>query len=150
MKMKIKLNSVLKTCREYFSRTSFRKTLPLLYAKIVFLGFALTGMQVSFWPKLVICSRMFGDYACDPLGNYVVAVTSIPGYLFTGKIMSYVPMAPAWVFFMLLFLISFFVYYLLGLLIDKRRGKKLDLKGLIVFMVFAALLVLLAMLFALI
>jgi len=139
-----------KTRRKEGVNVQFKKKLPVLYIKLVIFGMALTGMQATFLPQAVMCTTLFGEYACDPWGNFVVAIVSMPGYLFTGKIMSFWPQAPSYVFFALLFGLSIILYFLLGFLMDKRSKGKVTLKRFIIFIVFTSLLILLAMLLALI
>jgi hypothetical protein len=153
MKLGKVFEDVLKKVREQrknHPEIVYRKKLPLLYVKLVFFGLALTGMQATFLPQMVACTSLFGMYACDPWGNFLVAFVSMPGYLFTGKIMSFWSNAPSYVFFLVLFSLSILLYYMLGLLLDRRSRGKTSLKSFTIFLVFTALLILLAMFFALI
>jgi len=132
------------------SKQYFRKILPLVYLKVILLGFALTGIQVTFVPKLVACSAIFGQYACDPLGSYVVALSSLPGYLIVGKIMSSWPKLPAYAFFVVLISFSTLCYFFIGFLMDKRNFKNFSQKDLTTFIILAALTILLLLLFILV
>ena len=57
--------------KKTLTRISYKNFLVKVYLLSVFLGLALTGLQASFLPDLVICSSLFGENLCDPVGNYL-------------------------------------------------------------------------------
>lgn len=139
-----------KRYEKWASKPYFRKILPVVYLKVVLLGFALTGVQVTFIPKLVACSAIFGQYACDPLGSYVVALSSLPGYLIVGKVMSTWPKLPAYAFFVVLISFSTAFYFFIGFLLDKKNFTTFSQKDLATFIILGALTILLLLLFILV
>ena len=101
---------------QVLAKNRYRKLLPRLYSYLVFIGLAATGAQANFLPKFVLCSKFFGEYSCDPFGNYLIAFSSFPGLLIAGQVSSKWSNISAVSFFLILFISSLVIYFLIGLL----------------------------------
>lgn len=132
----------------FFKKVKYKKFLPSLYTKLVILGFTLTGLKYTLLPKLEICSSIFGDNECDPLGNFIVTYASFPGYLFSSFLLFLKPKASAFYLISGIFLISLLFYFLIGVLIDKLKQKKIKILSTqtLVFLLFIVLIILLLIL----
>lgn len=115
----------ISTTLKILKKSGFKKILPLIYFIFLLLGLVLTFIY-AFVHSLVICSSIFGTEFCTPTGIFLILCASLPGYLISGNMLSFISELPWAVSFAVVILASFVFYYLLGLLIDKLKEKKLD------------------------
>ena len=130
--MKQKLGKLLKALTNLFlklTKRNFKKLLPVTYIFFVAFGLVLTGIHYAFFPRLAICSSFFGESFCTPAGIFIAIIASLPGYLIAGNILKFTTELPGYVSFVLVFLTSYGFYYLLGLVIERQKGKPLTLSG---------------------
>lgn len=104
-------------------KKELKKLLPNLYIFFVVSGLVLTGIHYSFYPGLTTCSSFFGEEFCTPTGIFVAILVSLPGYVITGNILKFASELPGYVSFVIVFLSSWAFYYLVGIGIDRQRGK---------------------------
>jgi len=126
MKFKAVITGVLsffRNIKKSEGRKDFEKLLPVIYAKTLVLGFALTGLTFTFFPKFVLCLTLFGN-TCDPVGNYFVAIASLPGYLVASILLFYFTNISSQLLIIIIVLVSFVFYFLAGLLIDRLKVRK--------------------------
>ena len=123
------------------------QSLVILYLKVVIAGMTLTGLAYTFVPGLEICSSLFGSYVCDPLGNYLVAIASFPGYIVSSVMFFLWKDMPAWVLTLSIFISSIIIYYLLGLFFVKFKFREIRRKTVPYFVLAVFVILLIALIF---
>ena len=137
----VKIRSRLVSFKKFLPR-NFKKTFLFLYIFGLILGLILT-LVYAFVPSLVTCTSFFAESFCTPTGIFLIIVLSLPGYLIAGNILALLPEIP-WAFSLIIVVItSGAFYFLIGLLIDKKRRKKVSVSGinkLVIYLSFGLLL----------
>ncbi len=128
-----------------FKKLGFKKLLPLSYFFLLLVGVLLT-LVYSFVHSLVFCSSIFGTQFCTPVGIFVVLCASLPGYLISGNILTFIGELPWALSFAIVILTSVIFYYLLGLFIDQLKSRKLNAENVskVIVLIFFAMLLFLA------
>lgn len=106
-------------------KSGFKKIVPLIYLITLVIGIVLTFIY-TFIHSFVTCSSLFGTDFCTPTGIFVVLFASLPGYIISGNLLSFIKDIPSSVSFAVVILTSIVFYFLLGLLIDKFRSRKMS------------------------
>ena len=106
----------------FFSRKP-RVVLSLTYLLVLIFGLILSGFY-PFVPGLTVCSNLFGEQFCTPTGFFIIMAASLPGYLIAGNILKLLPTVNTLLSSLLVFLVSFYFYRLLGAFIESMRDKE--------------------------
>lgn len=69
----------------------------------------------------MVCSNIFGEEFCTPLGVFISLIVSFPGYFIAGNILSFFPTLAWFISLIIVFVTSIASYYLLGRFFDKLR-----------------------------
>lgn len=123
--------------------------LPRLYLKILAVGLILVGLNFSYVQNLTYCSNLFEANFCSPIGIYLIAFASIPGYLIVNAILPQIAAENDSLYSLIVFVTSLLVYSLLGYLFSKRKHIQNKSTG-FVYLVFLFLLFAVLMLVSLI
>lgn len=106
-----------------------KKGYKVIFPAVYLLGLALSlilFLLYSFFPSLIICSSLFGQQFCTPLGVYIASIISLPGYFITGNLLN-IPSEMKWYGSLIYVILSSgLFYYLLGWLIDKLKGRSIS------------------------
>lgn len=140
-KLKVSERSGIKSIKLKLKVESYKWFFAGIYVKLIVFGFALNGFLISYFPKLTLCSSVFAEKVCDPIGNFVIAIASLPGYLYTAKILSLWKNTSPLISFLILFAVSFILYAALGLFIESQRGKKLTPTRIIAYLTLGAVII---------
>lgn len=117
--VKFKWTKKLTPIKNFF-RKDFKVLLPQLYFLGLLLSVVLT-LLFTIYPSLVSCSNFFGEEICTPTGLFIGIILSLPGYLIVGNVLPYLPAIPIGISFVLVLVLTAFLYSLLGRFIDKLR-----------------------------
>lgn len=120
-----KFKKRIKYIPKFINRMVFKKAFPTIYFLLLLLGIVLTFIY-AFIPSFVTCSSIFGRHFCTPTGIFIALFFSLPGYIISGNIISFIENLPWGISFAIVIATSSVFYYLLGLAIDKFRGKPLN------------------------
>lgn len=128
--MKLVLKDIFKgkkisKLKKIIKKRGYKKVFPVIYFLVLLTGIILTFVY-AFIPSFVICSSIFGNQFCTPTGIYIILFVSLPGYIISGNLLAFISDIPWALSFAVVMITSFLFYYLLGLLIDKYRGKAMD------------------------
>jgi predicted PurR-regulated permease PerM len=140
---KLKNHKKMRKPLRFLKKLGFKKSLPLIYLLLLFLGVILTFIY-AFIPTFVSCSFLFGSYFCTPTGIFIALFASLPGYILSGNLLSFIKDLPWSVSFAVIILTSVVFYYLLGLFLDKFKSKSLNTESMskiIIFVFFFILLI---------
>jgi hypothetical protein len=127
----------------------FPLLLPRLYLKILVFGLVLVGLNYSYIPDLTYCSGLFGGNFCSPVGIYLIAFASLPGYLVVNAVWPNFAASNDSVYSFIVFGMSLLLYTFFGYLFSKKKNFKLRSVNLI-YLVFLILLVILLILLSMI
>ncbi|OGM05325.1 hypothetical protein A2715_05610 [Candidatus Woesebacteria bacterium RIFCSPHIGHO2_01_FULL_39_32] len=137
----LKIRRVFLSFKKFLPK-NFRKAFLLLYIFGLVLGLILT-LVYAFVPSFVTCASFFAENFCTPAGIFLILALSLPGYLVAGNILALLPEIP-WVPSLIIVIVtSGAFYFLIGLLIDKKRRKKISVSGinkLVIYLSFGLLL----------
>ncbi len=127
----------------------FKKLFLLIYFLILVLGVILT-LAYAFFHNLTVCSSLFGENFCTPMGLFLILLASLPGYIIAGNILKFLPDLPWVISLMLVIAVSCAFYFLVGSFIDGLRKKKITIpevnKIIIILSLFLLLLLLMSLL----
>jgi len=126
----------------------FRWKLPFFYGLCLFFGFILFLAYLKF-PSLVVCSKLFGQGFCTPTGDFLILLVSIPGYFIAGNFLPFLPQLNWVVSFVLVILITFAFYYLVGVAAEKYSKAPYSKKITMLVTLLFSVLIILAILFLL-
>jgi len=116
-----KVKDLIKRLKKLGSYVYLPWSLPRLYLKILALGLMLVGLNFSYVQNLTYCSNLFEANFCSPIGIYLIAFVSIPGYLIVNAVLPQVAANNDSLYSMIVFVTALFVYSLLGYLFSKRK-----------------------------
>lgn len=130
-------------------KKGYRVFIPYIYLVLLVFSF-LVSVFGTYIPALSICPAMFGTEICAPIGVYFGLIASLPGYFLVSQLMPKSDFLSWYVTLILVFTVSGFIYFLLGLFIDKYKSYKSPSKklSLTIFSVFIVLLVALLVILA--
>jgi hypothetical protein len=132
--MEVKTSKPIGWVRKVISAlTGFRIPwiLPRLYIKILIVGLVLVGLNYSYLQNLTYCSDIFGGNFCSPIGIYIIAFTSIPGYLVVNAILPKIAADNDTLYSFIVFVTSLLIYSLLGYSFAKKKEIRSRTNGII-------------------
>jgi len=95
--------------------------LPRLYIKILILGLVLVGLNYSYIQNLTYCSSLFEENFCSPVGIYLIAFASLPGYLVINALLPNVAANNDSLYSLIVFITSLITYSVLGFVFTKSK-----------------------------
>jgi len=95
-----------------------------VYVSVLVIGIILTIAYV-FFHDLTVCSSLFGESFCTPLGIFIALTASLPGYIIVGNILKFFPELPWVVSLVIVTVVSGAFYFFLGTFIDRLKTKKI-------------------------
>lgn len=121
----LRLKSFLKIKRLKWliQNLGFKKILLFSYILGLIVGIVLAFLGV-FFPFLQTCFTLFGESFCTSTGVFLILLTTLPGYLFIGKLFYGLSQVPWLISFIAVIVFSGFFYFLIGFFIDKIRMNK--------------------------
>jgi hypothetical protein len=117
----------LKRFSQFISVTPKKQVLPLLYVILIIVGLLLSFISL-FLPILNLCASPFGSPICASAGMFLIVVSSFPGYLIVGLVEAYTntTQIPEIVTMLLVGGVSALLYFVIGLLFDRKVFKKIS------------------------
>lgn len=144
-----KIKSMVQKVKEVVTMIRIPWLLPRLYIKLFIFGLILVGLNFSYLPNLTYCADMFGGDLCSPIGIYLIALISIPGYLVVNAIFPNAAQGNDSLYSLIVFVTSLLIYSILGYFFSKKKEVKIKSAG-IIYLIFLILLFLLLVLITMI
>lgn len=114
--------NILRNCQKYFENTPKPRAFLTVYCIFTILGLSLSFLSV-FLPFLTICLPFFGHTTCTSLGQYILVLLNLPGYIIAALVLPDAETIAELYSLIIVGSISIIFYYFLGRFFEMKRGR---------------------------